>query len=444
MKEYYNNKKIKKNFNVEELSDPPPSYSHGAGSHAINSIEHDIDLAPNDVGYGSTSTPSAVVDDSSTRPLLSGQAPGNVYNVAQGYQEVLFSRFVRIFFLLGCCLLFLIVSISLGVILLSTDGNLDDFSPAGYDVLSVYFITTVIIGGILPLAAIVPLLNCCCFLGIKSPQCNYCIRITFYISTAFIGSILFVAMLGETLMYLFTIGITNTTSFTAYTIYMHGSKVGYFGALTCMNFVAAIFGLILFITAICACVKDPQRNCSNQFIQACIYITVLILSGSLAFVMTLLPIVAMTNVEFIPFGQDFSKVSALLTYSLAAITCSGAHLVLVLLLVCLIGPLFCILEVRDSPFFSTILKYVMALSWIISFTLFASGVLSIIGSYLTHEHRDDLVVLNLRPVMVVAVFSLSAVVNFILAVTITIVWFLFTCSSCVHAIVLCCCLFCNL
>ena len=81
-----------KNFYVEELSDPPPSYSHRAGSYAINSTEYDVDLAPGAMSYGSTQ--SAVVNVSSTRALLGEQAHGNVHDLVQGYQEVVFSCFV--------------------------------------------------------------------------------------------------------------------------------------------------------------------------------------------------------------------------------------------------------------------------------------------------------------------------------------------------------------
>ena len=423
----------KKNFYVEELSDPPPSYSHRAGSYyAINSTEHDMDLAP---GYGSTQ--SAVVNVSSTRSLLGEQAPGNAHDLVQGYQQVVFSRFVCILLLLGCCSFLSIVSISLSSVTLSLDENISDCADSdcdpGFSLFSMYFFTTVSFVS-LPLVAIVPVLTlCCCFLGIRSPQCNYCARITFYISTAIIGSIVLIIMLSGALVLFPVIKAFNSTASTP------DSYAGCVVAITCTNFLAAIFGFTMLITAIYACIKDPQRSCSNQFVKVCVFIKFILTSGTLAVVMAALSYITVSwTIKY------NSQLAALQTYSLAAIGCSGAYLLLVCLLSCLIGPLFCILEVRDSPFFSTILKYVMNISWIISSALFASGILSIIGSHLSHGHKNDLAVETLLPPVVVVMFSLSAVVNFIVAITITIIWFLFICSSFVHAIVLCCCLFCNL
>ena len=75
-----------------------------------------------------------------------------------------------------------------------------------------YFNTTISFVS-LPLAAIVPLLIlCCCFLGIRSPQSSFCARVTFYIFTAIIGSVLYVAMLSVTLVSFPVIRAFNSTA----------------------------------------------------------------------------------------------------------------------------------------------------------------------------------------------------------------------------------------
>ena len=287
------------------------------------------------------------------------------------------------------------------------------------------------------LATFVPLLTCCCCLGIRSPQGSFFARVSFYIFTAIFGTFLFVYMFGEAILYVCVTQAYDSTDCDYY-IYencIDSNTVGYVYAVICINFLAVIFYLAMFIAAMYACIKDPQRRCSNQCIQMCVYITFLLISGTLAFITIVIPVsVILSSIHDAP--------KLLEAYSLAVISCSGAHLFLIFLFISLTGPLFCILEIRESPFFSNILKYAMTFSWLISLLLFANGVLSIMTSaYLSNELRNVLTTAHLHPPVVIAMFAFSAVVNFIVAMIVTIIWFLCTCSSCVYAIVLCCCLF---
>ena len=126
--------------------------------------------------------------------------------------------------------------------------------------------------------------------------------------------------------------------------------------------------------------------------------------------------------------------------------CGAASLCLVLLLVFLTGPPFCILEARNSPFFSAMLKYTITLSFVISFGFFISGVLTTVDSiYLSHHHDiQNLTDLHLRPAPVIAMLSLSAAVNFAVTLVMTFLCCVSNCGSCFYAIVLSCCLVYNL
>ena len=422
----------------ERVPEPPPSYSYR--TH-INSHKNDTDFVPGGaVGYGST-LPTVLMDDCSTQPLLYGQTPGDDNSLTQGYQEFVFSHFVCILLLFGCCMLIGIISVSLNIamsILMAdfsfNSEEIQTIDPEGFwQIIQSMFAGAKGVLVVFPTPC-VPILACCCCLGMKSPRGNFCIRVTFYISTATIGSILFIIMLSEVLL---SWSVIETNTFGIYS-----STVGYYllYSLTCVDILAVILCLAMIISAVRACIKDPQRMCSNQFIQVAVYIKFLFISAILACVLTSIP--AMITLSSI--GDIYSppKNIKLKVFISAAISFNGAHFILVLLFVCLVGPLFCILEIRKSPLFSTILKYIITLSWVISFTLFASGVLSVVSSRLTHELRNELELLH-SPESVVGIFALSAVVNFTVTMIITIIWFLCTCNSCVHAIVLCCCLFYN-
>ena len=110
------------------------------------------------------------------------------------------------------------------------------------------------------------------------------------------------------------------------------------------------------------------------------------------------------------------------------------------------GPVFCILEARNSPFFSTILKYSMTLSLIITIVNLVSGILSavIAAHVLSQDCWGDLTKFFLRPAVVIVMLSFSAAVNFMMILINAVILFLNNCSGCIHAIVLCCCLFYNL
>ena len=372
-------------------------------------------------------------------------------NLTQEYQEVVFSRFVCILLLFGCCMFLGIISVSLNVAMSAGLGmNTDSYYPEIHIDPEEFWVSVQIFsllakGLLVIFASFVPILACCCCLGMKSPQGNFCARVTFYISTAIIGSFLFITMLNYNEVLLYWAATRGNNIIIQNNVL---STVGYYllYAITGVNFLAVILCLAMIITAMRACIKDPQRMCSNQFVQVGVYIKFLLVSATLASIITSIPaMVTLSSIEDILycFGSPPQNISKLEAYTSAAISFNGAHLVLVLLFVRLVGPLFCILEVRKSPLFSTILKYVITLSWVISFALFASGILLAICTYLVHESRNELKV-ELHSSVVVSVFALSAAVNFTVAMIITIIWFLCTCSSCVHAIVLCCCLFYNL
>lgn len=411
------------------LPEPPSYYSHKAKLCAINSHDHDMDFGPGVVGYGST-PPVVRIDGGS----VTQQAPDD-NNPTQRYQQVVFSRFGCILFFLGCCTLLNFVSTSLNSLMIALNCNgLIDFW--GLQIIS---LST---KGPLLFATFVPVLSCCCCLGVRSPRGNFCARVTFYIFTAIIGLVLFVLMLGEAVLYVCAIQAYNATVLTPSHLYCDsGTAVGYVYAIIYINFVTVILSLMMLVAAMYACIKDPQRRCSNQFIQVCVYSVFLLISGTVAIITITIPVLIILS--------SISRLSVpklLESYSLTVIGCSGVHLLLVFLFVCFIGPLFCVLENRESPFFSTIFKYTMTFSWLISLILIASGVLSIIISfYLSHiELRKVLTTAQLRPSVIVAMFVCGAVINIIVAIIVTIIWFLYTCGSCLHSIVLCCCLICNL
>lgn len=135
------------------------------------------------VSYGG-STPATTAMEST--PLLT---ENNMRNLSQEHLQVVFSRFVHIIFLLGCCSVHCAKSCVLGIILLIADLLFIDYAY-GDELFWYYsnFTFTLSLGGIVPLIAIVPLLACCCCLGIKRPRANFHARVTFYISIVLIGS----------------------------------------------------------------------------------------------------------------------------------------------------------------------------------------------------------------------------------------------------------------
>ena len=367
---YHRNRACTRDLEEEHaiLSEPPPSYSHRG---AINSHERDIDFGPCVMGYG-TAPPAVLVqsnDRLTQQPLLWGhEAPDDTNSLTQRYQQVVFSRFVCILSFFGCCTLLNFISTSLNCVMiaLNLDMPMIDFWGAQIGSLATK--------GSFILATFVPIVTCCCCLGIRSPRGSFFARVTFYVFTAIIGSVLFIYMIGEVILYVCAVLAYNSTVAPycdEFTCIDSSSTVGYVYAVICINFLAIVFCLAMLIAAIYACIKDPQRKCSNEFVHMCIYTTFLIISGSVALITIMVPVsIMLSSVKGVP--------KLLEAYSLAVIGCSGAHLFLVFLFVSFIGPLFCILESRESPLFSSIFKYSMTFSWVISLMLFASGVLSII------------------------------------------------------------------
>ena len=208
----------------EKPDDPPPSYSHRdalTDSVVVDGI----------MNYGSTAT-IIMEPGNSTQPLPSGQSS----DLAQEYQEAVFLRFVCILFLFGCCVLFFIISASLDYVMAFTSGP---------DDISAFTTTMFIIGlvkGLLIFPSFVPLLSCCCCLGTRSPRCNFCCRIAFYISIAMIGSLLVIIMFSEIFL---SWAIIEPVS----SIVLRSTK-GYAYALTCINLLAIIFSLVMTVTAI--------------------------------------------------------------------------------------------------------------------------------------------------------------------------------------------------
>ena len=221
--------------------------------------------------------------------------------------------------------------------------------------------------------------------------------------------------------------------------------MGYIFGIFCTSTLTAIFGLAMLVVSLLACIRDPQRKCSNQFIKVCVHMNFLVINSSLVFALTIPAIIIILVIPSSKYSSECYKTMEV--FVMVATICSAVHLFLVFLFhMCFMGPVFCILEVRNSPFFSTILKYSMTLSLIIATVNVASGVSSIIASHLSDSKdcENDLKQLNLRPAAVVAMFSFNAAVNFIMILINAVIVFLNNCSHHIHAVVLCCCLFHNL
>ena len=392
----------------------PPSYDmaldHIYGEK--NSNEDDLrDVASDQlIRYNSTSaSQQRLIND-----LPANQVQGNDQ---QGYQQIVLPRFVCIIFLLGCCTLLWVAAVTLGLYeLLHCYNRGKGESRCGGPIL--HFIPTVSAGGILPLSAVFLMIACCFCLGMRRPKDYPYPRVFFDAFVPMLGSFIFTGMLSATLISAFIIRVDNSTG---YGLNPNGGEKGY---LFFANTIAAIFGLTMLIIVLLAYIRDPHRNCTNQFIKMCVHTNHLLIISSLILTVTIPPLTLRVSI------LEYGSKCYMRIYAIAAVytTQSAVCISLVFLLnVCLIGPMFCIPKVRNSPLFSTILKYSMSSSVIITFfnVGMTSFIMLVIAVHLSDSQDcwNDLTQSNLRPAVVVALFSFSPTVMLLICFGVIVMMF---------------------